>query len=59
MREEEIDGGAQVRLGRRPLASPAEAHGLDYLRLVVPILHGPHGSVCEFEPATAEGTGAL
>jgi hypothetical protein len=50
MREKKIDGGAQVRLGRRPLTPPAEAHGLDRLRLVVPILHRSRGPVREFEP---------
>jgi hypothetical protein len=50
MREEEIDGGAQARLGRRSLVPLAEAHSLDHLRLVVSVLHGPHGPVREFEP---------
>jgi hypothetical protein len=39
-----------VRVGRRPLSPPAEAHGLDHLRLVVPVLHGSRGPVREFEP---------
>src|SRR4051794_37556046 len=51
MREKEIDRGAQVRFGRRPLTLPAETHGLDHLRLVVPVLHGPRGPVRKFEPA--------
>ena len=50
MPEEEIDGGAQVRLGRRrPLAPLVESHGLDHLRLVVSVLHDPHNTVREFE----------
>ena len=50
MREKKVDGGGQVRLGRRPLTPPAETHGLDHLRLVIHVLHGFRGPVREFEP---------
>lgn len=49
MREEEIDSGAKERFCWLFAALPAETHGFDHLRLVIPVLHGSRGPVGEFE----------
>jgi hypothetical protein len=51
--EQEVDGRAQVRLGRLFPALPAESDGVDHLRLVVPVLQCPRRPVGELKPPQA------
>jgi hypothetical protein len=50
--EEEVDGGAQVRLGQLFLLAVllTGSNGVDHLRLVVPVLQDPRGPIRELEP---------